>query len=151
MSAPEKLSKLCIATSPFIPKKEKCGVKHRNKYVDCTKEVVYKLPLSCGRPYIGQTGRCLNHRLREHANRVEGGRDGNLAIHCHECGCKPLFQQCTTVFHDGDQRTREIVEAAKMQWEGSNCVSMTSVLLTQKEMSFLEGTLHLGECVADAR
>lgn len=47
MSAPEKLSKLCIATSPFIPKKEKCGVKHRNKYVHCTKEVVYKLPLSC--------------------------------------------------------------------------------------------------------
>lgn len=28
------------------------------------KEVVYHLPFSCGKTYVGQTGRCLNDRLR---------------------------------------------------------------------------------------
>ena len=29
-------------------------------------KVVYEIPFSCGQVYIGQTGRCLNERAREH-------------------------------------------------------------------------------------
>lgn len=139
MSAPDKLSSLCSRTCPVRKGKTKCSVNHKNQYVHCAEGVVYKLPLSCKRAYIGQTGRCLNTRLREHHNKVQKGKEGNLAIHCHECGeCEPLFDACTVLFRDSDQRTREIIEAAEMQKIG-DCVSTTSISLTSKELAFLDG------------
>ncbi|XP_077564624.1 uncharacterized protein LOC144180093 [Haemaphysalis longicornis] len=35
---------------------------------------VYRIPLSCGKCYVGQTGRCLNDRLREHRAAVSSLR-----------------------------------------------------------------------------
>lgn len=89
---------------PSSKRKEnkKCGVKHQNQYVDCTAGVMYKLPLSCHRAYVGQTVLYLNQRLREHASRAEKGTDGNLASHCQNCKCSPLFNERTIVFRNSD-------------------------------------------------
>lgn len=43
---------------------------HTKKKFVPGKEKVYTIPFSCGRQYIGQTGRCTNHRLWEHYNEV---------------------------------------------------------------------------------
>ncbi|XP_049276158.1 uncharacterized protein LOC125760315 [Rhipicephalus sanguineus] len=67
-SAPQKLSRLCRLTEPCSSAPLIYDVKHRVKFVQCQKGVVYNIPLSCGKVYIGQTGRCLNERLREHSN-----------------------------------------------------------------------------------
>lgn len=41
--------------------------KWRQEYkVKCMMGVVYMLPLTCGHVYIGQTGCCINTRLKEH-------------------------------------------------------------------------------------
>uniref|UniRef100_A0A224Z9Z8 Tick transposon n=1 Tax=Rhipicephalus zambeziensis TaxID=60191 RepID=A0A224Z9Z8_9ACAR len=67
--------------------------KHRQQFVQCCEGVVYKIPLSCGRYYVGQTGRCANDRMREHANKVsKQARDSQLSIHCYDCGCQPFFR-----------------------------------------------------------
>lgn len=63
-SAPQKLLSLCSATDPFAKKRAGCKKKHQPPLVSCVKNVVYCLPLSCGKVYIGQSGRCLNDRLR---------------------------------------------------------------------------------------
>ncbi|KAG0426957.1 hypothetical protein HPB47_025983 [Ixodes persulcatus] len=42
------------------PPRVACDVNHRTHYVTCATGVVYQIPLSCGRVYIGQTGRCIN-------------------------------------------------------------------------------------------
>lgn len=42
-------------------------------YVKCNEGAEYEIPLVCGKVYIGQTGRCTNDRLREHAPSLENG------------------------------------------------------------------------------
>ena len=53
MSAPEKLSKLCSETCPVQKEKKCCKINHRNDYVQCAQTVVYRIPMSCGRAYVG--------------------------------------------------------------------------------------------------
>lgn len=38
---------------------------HMQKFVKRSVGIVYKLPLACKKAYIGQSGRCLNERLKE--------------------------------------------------------------------------------------
>lgn len=100
--------------------------------------VVYKLHLSCKKAYVGQTGRYLNTRLREHCNKVQKDKDGSLAIYCQEYDdCEPLYDACTVIFRDADRRTREIVEAAETQRVG-DCVGTTSLSLRLEELAFLD-------------
>lgn len=40
------------------------GIRHASQFVRCCEGVVYQI-LTCGASYVGQTGRCLNIRLRE--------------------------------------------------------------------------------------
>ncbi|XP_042144713.1 uncharacterized protein LOC121834877, partial [Ixodes scapularis] len=70
-SARHKLSSVCSAVNKRArnndPKSHSgCSIKHGMQFVACIEGVVYKIPFSCGRAYIRQTGRCLNIRLREH-------------------------------------------------------------------------------------
>lgn len=68
-SAPNKLLKLCRLSDPDVIRGKSCGTKYRTAYVECVEGVVYKIPVRCKRVYVGQTGRCLYDRLREHANK----------------------------------------------------------------------------------
>lgn len=139
-SAPFKLISLTKSTNPLKTKSSTdCRVQHRNRYATCSREVVYGTPLSCGACYVGTTGRCLNNRLREHANNVKNGKDGFLAQHCTECKCVPLFEETATLYKHRYVGTRVIVEAAQMAREQVPCVSKPSVALFEKERRFLEG------------
>lgn len=79
--------------TPFFTDEPSCTVNHKRLFVPCRKNVVYSIPLECGFVYVGQTGRCVNDRLREHATAVErGGRCSELVTHLQEChGCNPIF------------------------------------------------------------
>lgn len=69
--APNKLGRICAAihrkNEQVQGKKQRdiCEVKHNanNNFVDCRTGVVYKIPFSCGRFYVGQTGRCINQEI----------------------------------------------------------------------------------------
>ncbi|XP_049271280.1 uncharacterized protein LOC119391559 [Rhipicephalus sanguineus] len=81
-SAPQKLAKVCKMTNPNRKDKKTCTKNHKTKYVKCNEGLVYEIPLTCSRSYVGQTGRCMNDRLREHANNVKNKTEGcssNLA------------------------------------------------------------------------
>lgn len=60
-SAPNKLAQLCRRTTST--ERQGCTKKHARRFVRCCIEVVYEIPLSWGKSYVGQTG--LNDRLRE--------------------------------------------------------------------------------------
>lgn len=136
-SAPDKLSQLTNRTCPVKSMRKRCMVRHRTQFVDCALGVVYRTPFSCGACYVGQTGRCLNDRLREHANNVRGGKDGFLAQHVSTCGCTPLFEKTTVLCKIKEENVRIIYEAAQMELESSACVSKPSVALSDKEICFL--------------
>lgn len=136
-SAPDKLAQLANRTCPVKRRGKQCVVKHRTQFVDCAQGVVYRIPLSCGACYVGQTGRCLNERLREHANNVRNGKDGFLALHVSTCGCTPQFERTTVLDKIKEEHERIISEAAQMARERGTCVSKPSVALSDRELCFL--------------
>uniref|UniRef100_A0A224Z9F1 Tick transposon n=1 Tax=Rhipicephalus zambeziensis TaxID=60191 RepID=A0A224Z9F1_9ACAR len=139
-TAPCKLSRLCNLAGEKT-KKPVCGKKHKKPFVPCATEVVYKIPLSCGKAYIGQTGRCLNDRLREHATTVNAQNDGaHLPAHCSKCGCKALLEAADVMNRAKGRREREIVEAEQIEIAADACISAPSVHLTMKELNFLQGS-----------
>lgn len=96
-SAPKKLSNLCKATCPEKKREKSCTINHKNKFVECAKQVVYIILLPCGHKYVGQTSQCLNVRLHEHFRNVENGHTGQLSEHCRKCKCTPTFNETRVV------------------------------------------------------
>lgn len=126
---------------PWGQRSSRCCIKRKCKRTTCTENVVYEIPLSCGKCYIGQTGRCINDRLREHSGNVENGSGGWLAHHCSTCDhkphCEPLFDKCIIIGKNRDRLTREIMEADKIDRLQSQCASTKSVSISQKELCYL--------------
>lgn len=135
-TAPEKLAKMCRAVNEGS-KASVCTTNHRDKPVHCAKNVVYSIPLNCGASYIGQTGRCLNERLKEHKYNTTKTISGHLGIHCRDCGCAALMENTSIMFKSADRLTREIVEALEIKKLDESCVSMPSVILSDKDIRFL--------------
>ncbi|CAN7983346.1 unnamed protein product [Ixodes hexagonus] len=86
---------------------------------------------------------CLNDRLREHNLNVNNHRDGHLSVHCHDCGCRPLFNTCAILARHKDKTVREIIEADLIKQSGAQCVSVASIDLLDKEVAFLRGMHEL--------
>ena len=102
--------------------------------------VVYLLPLTCGRVYIGQTDRCIKTRLNEHLKSLENKNHSHLAEHCRNCQCHPVWCDTNILFYHKDKITREIVEAFHIRRCADKCVSNPSIALTDKEFTFLSST-----------
>ncbi|KAG0417456.1 hypothetical protein HPB47_005608 [Ixodes persulcatus] len=119
-SAPEKLSSLCQRIN--------------NKQDG----VVYEIPMTCGKGYVGQTGRCVNERAREHALSVKNSPSGNLAIHCDRCPCAPELEKTKILGKLRSKISRELFESFNIRMQGDDkCISAPSVHLTDKEFEFL--------------
>lgn len=119
----------------------KCSKKHANRFRECIEGVVYKIELSCGKSYVGQTGRCINDRLREHANTIRTGTGSNLAAHCakyQQCQLSPPAYDSTVILKRyREQCTREIHEAFVIHTVGDRCVSTPSIELYDREIKYL--------------
>lgn len=141
-TAPGKLMRMCPAVNEN--KRQGCTTKHATRFVTCKIGVVYSIPLSCGKCYVGQTGRCLNDRLREHRAAVSSlAAGGHLADHCKRCpGCIPAFGATRVLGSGRDRVKREITEAFHIHREADNCISVASIALTKKELSFLQGRMR---------
>ncbi|XP_042150172.1 uncharacterized protein LOC121838157 [Ixodes scapularis] len=117
-----------------------CAKKHGSQFVRCAKEKVYSIPLTCGAEYIGQTGRCINDRLREHHIACASQPEGSLhpiIVHGKECqACTPLFNETKVVGGHRERYGREIIEAYRMTTTKNNIAS-PSLSLTKPELVFL--------------
>lgn len=137
-SAPHKLHSLCKKVNTSSISTVSCAKKHRSNFVPCVEGVVYSFPLSCGKEYIGQTGRCLNDRLREHNNNIANANSGHLGIHCRDCGCFARLDNCAVLGRSKNQLTREIIEAENIARREAQCVSTPSLALSEKELHYLD-------------
>lgn len=125
--------------TPFSSIQLGCTKAHRSKFVGCSSEVVYSIPLSCGSQYIGQTKRCINDRLREHRNNVERRKGGSeLVLHLTDCNCAPLWSQSRVLHRERICAKRVFLEACAMASVG-NAVSRPSVFLNNPLRSFVTG------------
>ena len=137
-SAPRKLAGLCPRVCGNGQRRSGCGKKHAETFLKCATGVVYQIPLTCGRSYVGQTGRCVNERVGEHATSITRREGANLPAHCSSCmGCEPVFTKVKILGRSKERVGRELLEAFYIKELGDNCVSDTSVTLYSAERNFL--------------
>lgn len=101
-----------------------CLIKDRLQFAQRKTDVVYGLSMSCGRVYVGQTGRCLN---------VSKG-----AHHCAGCGCEPCFTDTQALSKHRDRATRERAKAFHIRIRGSQCIIHPSRGILDKEVLLLK-------------
>uniref|UniRef100_A0A4D5RD20 Putative tick transposon n=1 Tax=Ixodes scapularis TaxID=6945 RepID=A0A4D5RD20_IXOSC len=120
--------------------KTNCKVSHETKHTECEREVVYRVPLSCGRCYIGQTGRCIGDQTREHAASVKATTAaGDLPAHCHVCRCVPEFSGLTILARGRRGFARGVLEALAVDAGADECVCVPSIALHSREVEYLGG------------
>lgn len=80
--------------------------------------------------YVGQSGRCLNDRLREHAYNVKKKNVfSELVVHLEQCrGCAPLFGETSVLAVERDKGKRVLRESIEMATRG-NVISNPSFCL----------------------
>lgn len=135
LSAPDKLKRLCSKINRPQQTHSLCTVDYKHKYVNCDVNVVYEILCSCESVYLGQTGRCVNMWLREHALALQSSPSGHLAIHVRDFACTPVFNQTRVLKRNHNKRAREIYEAKTIM---TKCISAPSVALSQKEQQYLD-------------
>lgn len=136
-SAPDKLRKLCPVINSPLDRRNECGQRHKQTYIPCQSQVIYEIPFTCGRVYVGQSGRCVNTRLREHAASLNSTPSGHLAVHVRDCHCKPKLTETRILRRYREKTSREIYEAMTIKEKENSCVSAPSVALTEKELNYL--------------
>lgn len=136
-SAPNKAYSMCRKVNRHTNEKKMCNISHRTQYAPCETGVVYNIPLSCGKCYIGQTGRCINDRTREHAASLKGTTAGHLPAHCRSCKCSAAFSSLTILGKHKNPYAREMLETMAIEENEETCVSVPSIKLTTKEKQYL--------------
>lgn len=134
--APCKVARLC-SRIPGELRKKACAKKHSNRYVDCSVAVVYKIPLSCGRFSVAQTGHCVNERAWLHELSIGKDKRAHLPTNCHACGCVQRFNEIKILNKSKDREARQLAEAQYIRKGASDCESDHLIALYSSEMGFL--------------
>lgn len=91
---------------------------------------VYSILLSCGSIYVGQTGQCLNTRLREYSSSLKAALSGNFSIRVKDCTCSPMFGDTTFLLKQNGKLGRELADAYFIRRRVSApCISTPSLCL----------------------
>lgn len=105
--------------------------------------VIYNIPLLCGKKYVGQTGRELEKRLAEHTSDLRRGENKTIPSHCKLCkGCRPLFEETHVLERHPTQAGRELLEAFFIRNEPDRVISSPSVVLEKEEFQLIRAHLN---------
>ena len=74
-------------------------------------DVVYKIPCECGKVYIGETGRAMQDRIKEHDRDIRLTRTQTSAVseHANETGHLPIWKEVKFIDRDPHWYTRRII------------------------------------------
>ena len=84
--------------------------------------VVYKIPCECGKVYIGETGRAMQDRIKEHDRDIRLAHTQTSAVseHANETGHLPLWNQVKFIDRDPHRYTRRVKEAIQIRLHSNN-------------------------------
>ena len=84
--------------------------------------VVYKISCECGKVYIGETGRPMQERIKEHDRDIRLVRTQNSAVseHANETGHKPLWNKFKFIDRDNHWYTWKVKEAIHIRLHPNN-------------------------------
>lgn len=90
--------------------------RHDKPFVEYAAGVVHKSLLGCGKSYIGQTERCLDDRLSEHAQNLKTNNGAHLTTHCKSCRkCEPRFYETEILNRSNNHTARELLEEHRIR------------------------------------
>ena len=84
--------------------------------------VVYRIPCECDKVYIGETGRPMQDRIKEHDRDIRLARTETSAVseHAHNTGHKPLWNEVKFIDRDPYYYTRRVKEAIHIRLHPNN-------------------------------
>ena len=76
-------------------------------------DAVYRIPLECGKIYIGETGRPMQDRIKEHGreNRLARTQSSVVSEHAQNTGHYLLWDEVKFIDHDPHWYTRRVKDA----------------------------------------
>ena len=74
---------------------------------------MYKIPCECGKVHIGETGRCMHERIKQHDRDIRLSRTQTSAVseHVNKNGHYPLWDEVTFIYRDPHWYSRRVKEA----------------------------------------
>ena len=84
--------------------------------------VVYRIPCECGKVYIGETGRPMQDRIKEHDRDIRLARTETSVVSelAHNTGNKPLWNEVKLINRDPYYYTRRVKEAIHIRLHPDN-------------------------------
>ena len=84
--------------------------------------VVYRIPCECGKVYIGETGRSMHKRIKEHDRDIRLARTQTSAVseHTHKTGHYLLWNEVKFIDRDSHWYTRRVKEAIHIRLHPNN-------------------------------
>ena len=84
--------------------------------------VVYKIPCECGKVYIGETGRAMKDRIKEHDRDIRLAHTQTSAVseHANKTGHFPLWNQVKFIDRDPHRYTLRVKEAIHIRLHSNN-------------------------------
>ena len=84
--------------------------------------VVYKIPCECRKVYIGETGRAMQDRIKEHDRDIRLARTQTSAVseHANETGHLPIWKEVKFFDHDPHWYTRRVKETIHIRLHPNN-------------------------------
>jgi hypothetical protein len=100
----------------------------KTKHTLQTTQCIFSIPCECGSSYIGETGRPLAVRLREHRHNLQQGlvEESKLAQHAYEEGHRVGWDDARVLEIESNSRYRKYKESAHMVYV-SNPISQPSL------------------------
>ena len=82
----------------------------------------HSLPCECGKVYIGETGRAIQDRIKEHDREIRLAHTQTSAVseHANETGHFPLWNQVKFIDRDPHRYTRRVKEAIQIRLHSNN-------------------------------
>ena len=82
----------------------------------------YRIPCECGKVYIGETGRPMQDRIKEHDRDIRFTRTETSAVseHAHNTGHKPFWNEVKFIDRYPQYYTRRVKEAIHIRLHPDN-------------------------------
>ena len=89
---------------------------------------VYKIDcMNCDKFYIGETGRSLKTRIKEHQNDIKYSKPASgIVEHTHNMGHQFDFKKTNLIFPNSNKSKRHIIESSAIISNKQNCVNLNN-------------------------
>jgi predicted GIY-YIG superfamily endonuclease len=109
-----------------------------------TAQCVYSIPCECGRSYIGETGRPLVVRLREHRHNLQQGllEKSKLAQHANEEGHRVGWDEARILEIESNSKYKKYKESEHMAYLIRSANQVWTLLLSGSPSSAMRFLTH---------